>query len=48
MKEWSESKLDEELKDTTTQLPKWDELHIYTDGILEQIKKQIHYTPKEL
>ena len=41
-------KLDEELKDPTTQLPKWDELHIYTDGILEQIKKQIHYTPKEL
>lgn len=37
--------LDEELKDMNTQLPKWDELNSFTDYILEQIKKQIGYTP---
>lgn len=40
--------LDEELKDNNTQLPKWDELSSFTDNILEQIKKQIGYTPIQL
>lgn len=40
--------LDDELKDNDTQLPKWEELNKFTDDMLENIKKQIGYTPKQL
>lgn len=40
--------LDESLKDEKTQLPKWEELHKYTKDILENLKLQISYTPKEV
>lgn len=40
--------LDDELKDNDTQLPKWEELNKFTDDMLENIKKQISYTPKQL
>lgn len=40
--------LDDNLKDTATQLPKWEELHLFTDGLLEDIKEKIHYTPKSI
>lgn len=40
--------LDDELKDSDTQLPKWEELNKFTDNMLENIKMQIGYTPKQL
>ena len=40
--------VDYELKDNDTQLPKWEELNEFTNNILENIKKQIGYTPKQL
>lgn len=40
--------LDDELKDSDTQLPKWEELNKFTNDMLENIKKQIGYTPKLL
>ena len=40
--------LDDELKDNDTQLPKWEELDKFTNDMLENIKKQIGYTPKPL
>lgn len=40
--------LDDELKDNDTQLPKWEELNRFTNDMLENIKKQIGYTPKQL
>lgn len=40
--------LDDELEDNDTQLPKWEELNKFTDDMLENIKKQIGYTPKQL
>lgn len=40
--------LGDELKDNDTQLPKWEELNKFTDDMLENIKKQIGYTPKQL
>lgn len=38
--------LDDSLKADNSQLPKWDDLHKYTKGILDHIKKQISYTPQ--
>lgn len=38
--------LDNSLKEDNSQLPKWDELHEYTKGLLNDIKKQISYTPQ--
>ncbi|MBQ2886535.1 MAG: hypothetical protein IJE43_22675 [Alphaproteobacteria bacterium] len=38
--------LDESLKDENTQQPKWNELHTFTNELLESIKEQISYTPK--
>jgi hypothetical protein len=38
--------LDDSLKDTTTQFPKWNEIHNFTKNLLEKIKLQIGYTPK--
>lgn len=38
--------LDENLKDENTQQPKWDELHTFTNELLENIKEQISYIPK--
>ena len=38
--------LDDSLKADNSELPKWDDLHRYTKGMLEQIKKQISYTPQ--
>lgn len=40
--------LDDSLKAKDSQLPDWDELHKFTDTLLEKIKKQIGYTPKEI
>ena len=40
--------LDDELKNNDTQLPKWEELNRFTNDMLENIKKQIGYTPKQL
>lgn len=40
--------LDDSLKDENTQLPKWEELHEFTKNMLEDLKKQISYTPKKL
>ena len=40
--------LEEKFKDDDTQLPKWNDLNKFTDDILENIKKQIGYTPKQL
>lgn len=40
--------LDEELKDNDTQLPNWEELNKFTDNMIENIKEQIGYTPKQL
>lgn len=40
--------LDDGFKDSNTQLPKWEELNIFTDHILEQIKEQINYIPIRL
>lgn len=40
--------LDDEFKDNDTQLPKWEELNKFTNDMLENIKKQIGYTPKQL
>ncbi|MFV0331842.1 MAG: hypothetical protein ACK5M3_09240 [Dysgonomonas sp.] len=38
--------LDDSLKEDNSQLPKWDDLHQYTKGMLNDIKRQISYTPK--
>lgn len=38
--------LDDSLKEKNSQLPKWDDLHEYTKGMLNDIKKQISYTPQ--
>ena len=40
--------LPEELKDQTTDEPIFTEISRYTDGILEQIKRQMNYTADEL
>jgi hypothetical protein len=40
--------LDDKLKDTDTQLPKWKDLHEFTKEILEEIKIKIGYTPKDI
>ena len=37
--------LDDSLKDENSQQPKWDELHLFTKDLLNDIKKQISYTP---
>lgn len=37
--------LDDSLKDSETHVPKWDEVHEFTKSLLEDIKKQILYTP---
>lgn len=39
--------LEDTLKDEVTQYPKWDELHLFTKSLLDEIKKQISYTPKQ-
>lgn len=38
--------LDDTLKEVDSHLPKWYDLHQYTKGMLDDIKKQISYTPK--
>lgn len=38
--------LDDSLKDPITQRPKWDELHAFTNNLLDRIKSEISYTPK--
>lgn len=40
--------LDEELLDQNTQLPKWNDLHTFLDGLLSEIKTEIGYTPQEI
>lgn len=37
--------LDDTLKDTITQMPKWNDLHLFTNNLLEKIKVEISYTP---
>lgn len=39
--------LDDTLKDPTTQKPLWNELHLFTQLLLEKIKKEISYTPTQ-
>jgi len=38
--------LDDSLKDPITQTPKWNELHTFTNNLLDRIKSEISYTPK--
>lgn len=40
--------LDDSLMDEKTQIPKWDKLHSFTEGLLETIKNQINYSPKRI
>lgn len=40
--------LDDNLLNQETQLPKWDELHTFIDGLLSEIKTEIGYTPQEV
>lgn len=35
-------------QDEITQEPQWEELNIFTRDILDELKKQIHYTPQKL
>lgn len=37
--------LDDSLKEANSHIPKWEDLNDFTNGILDDIKKQISYTP---